>query len=85
MALRNTQAEQDAREAQYQASRTAEDTAREWRDKELRATDYIVSLMDFTPHQDWLDYRQQLRDLPTSDGFPEVFPSRPNQPTPKGY
>lgn len=48
-----------------------------WRDLELRETDFIVPLTDYPNHAQWLTYRQQLRDWPTTDNFPNIKPTRP--------
>ena len=48
--------------------------AREWRNTELQATDFIVPLMDYPNRSAWLTYRQELRDWPTTDAFPDTKP-----------
>lgn len=85
MGLRRYQKEIDALKKQYLADKPEEETAREDRNSQLKATDYIVSLPDYPPNQEWLDYRQELRDWPATDEFPDNFPSRPKQETPTGY
>ena len=54
-----------------------EDEAREWRDMELQATDFIVPTTDYPNHAAWLTYREQLRDWPSTDDFPETKPTKP--------
>lgn len=54
-----------------------ETEGRAWRDLELRETDFIVPLTDYPNHAQWLTYRQQLRDWPTTDNFPNIKPTRP--------
>lgn len=54
-----------------------EEEAREWRDQELRDTDFIVSTTDYPNHAQWLTYREQLRDWPSTDDFPETKPTKP--------
>tara|TARA_B100000035_G_C20834657_1_gene480252 strand:- start:364 stop:705 length:342 start_codon:yes stop_codon:yes gene_type:complete len=54
-----------------------ETEGRAWRDLELRETDFIVPLTDYPNHAQWLTYRQQLRDWPTTDNFPNTKPTRP--------
>lgn len=51
--------------------------AREWRDGELKATDFIVPTTDYPNHAAWLTYRQELRDWTTTDDFPETKPTKP--------
>jgi hypothetical protein len=50
---------------------------RDWRDKELKDTDFIVPTTDYPNHAAWLTYRQQLRDWPSTDDFPETKPTKP--------
>ena len=54
-----------------------EDNARAWRDGEIAGTDYIVPLTDFPDYDSWITYRQQLRDWPSTDDFPNTKPTRP--------
>jgi hypothetical protein len=54
-----------------------EEQAREWRDSELKATDFIVPTTDYPNHAQWLTYREQLRDWPSTDDFPETKPTKP--------
>ena len=51
--------------------------AKEWRNNELQATDFIVPLTDYPNHAAWLTYRQELRDWTTTDDFPETKPTKP--------
>ena len=51
--------------------------ARYWRDGELKATDFIVPTTDYPNHALWLTYRQELRDWPSTDAFPETKPVKP--------
>lgn len=51
--------------------------AKEWRNGELQATDYIVPLTDHPDHSVTLTYRQELRDWPSTDAFPETKPVKP--------
>lgn len=41
-----------------------------WRDSELAATDYIVPLTDHPKHAAYMTYRQELRDYPAQEDFP---------------
>ena len=53
---------------------TAEETARQWRDMELSATDYIVPLSDHPQRDAYILYRASLRAWPASDDFPSTSP-----------
>ena len=53
---------------------TAEETARQWRDMELAATDYIVSLLDHPQRDAHISYRESLRQWPSTDSFPATKP-----------
>jgi len=50
--------------------------AREWRDGELQSTDYIVPLTDHPDHAATITYRQELRDWPSTDAFPDTKPTK---------
>lgn len=54
---------------------TAEETAREWRDKELKNTDYIVSVTDHPQHSEYMTYRVALRNWPSTSDFPTTRPT----------
>ena len=49
--------------------------AREWRDSELQSTDYIVPLTDHPNHEATITYRQELRDWPSTENFPNTKPT----------
>ena len=56
--------------------------AREWRDKELKDTDWIVAVTDHPQLAAYKTYRQELRDWPSTDddgnyinGFPDTRPT----------
>lgn len=51
-----------------------EEEARRWRDGELLATDYIVPLTDHPQRDDYINYRQNLRDWPESESYPHTTP-----------
>lgn len=51
--------------------------AKQWRDSELKKTDFIVPLTDFPNHAAWITYRQQLRDWTTTEDFPNTKPTAP--------
>ncbi len=57
-----------------------EKTAEEkfWRDSELQSTDYIVPLTDHPQHAAYMTYRQELRDYPAHQDFPNG--TRPIKP-----
>jgi hypothetical protein len=44
---------------------TPEQKARRWRDQELAATDYILPLTDHPQRDDYIAYREALRQWPT--------------------
>ena len=54
-----------------------ESEARLWRDAELEATDFIVPTTDYPNHTAWITYRQELRDWPSTDAFPDTKPIKP--------
>ena len=49
--------------------------ARSWRDQELRATDWISQTPDHPKRNDYLTYRQRLRDWPSTSDFPDTRPA----------
>jgi hypothetical protein len=51
-----------------------EDQAREWRDAELKRTDSIMLLPDYPQKEALTAYRQELRDWPGTDQFPDTRP-----------
>jgi len=48
-----------------------------WRDQELQSTDFIVPLTDYPTHAAILIYRQELRDWPSTEDFPNTKPTKP--------
>jgi len=56
--------------------KTAEE--KEWRDYELKTSDYIVPLTDHPKHAAYMTYRQELRDYPAQSDFPNG--TRPVKP-----
>lgn len=50
--------------------KTKSQLEREWRDSELKNTDYIFPLTDHPKHAEYLEYRQKLRDYPSQEDFP---------------
>ncbi len=51
---------------------------RQWRDVELKNTDWIVPVTDHPQHAAYLAYRQELRDYPSQPDFPNG--TRPQKP-----
>jgi len=51
---------------------------RGWRDNELKASDFIVPLTDHPQHAAYMIYRQELRDYPAQEDFPNG--TRPVKP-----
>ena len=49
--------------------------ARDWRNAELSATDYIVPLSDHPNHSSTMTYRAALRDWPSTSDFPDTPPT----------
>ena len=49
--------------------------AREWRDAELRNTDYIVQIPDHPQKSAYTTYRVALRDWPSTSDFPGTKPT----------
>ena len=56
--------------------KTAEEKG--WRDSELKASDFIVPLTDHPQHAAYMTYRQELRDYPAQQDFPNG--TRPVKP-----
>lgn len=54
-----------------------EKEGREWRDAELKKTDFIVPTTDYPNHAQWMTYRQELRDWTATDNFPDTKPTAP--------
>ena len=46
------------------------DAERQWRNNELSSTDWIVPVTDHPKHSEYLSYRQELRDYPSQEDFP---------------
>ena len=49
--------------------------AREWRDQELKDTDWIVAVTDHPQLVAHKTYRQELRDWPSTGAFPDTQPT----------
>jgi len=48
--------------------------ARQWRDSELSSTDNVAQISDYPNRDAILAYRQELRDWPSTDAFPDTKP-----------
>ena len=78
MALFNTSAFLKKQRAELQANIPAsseEDTARAWRNQELKDTDWIVPITDHSERAAHITYREALRDWPSTDNFPNTRPT----------
>ena len=51
---------------------------KQWRDYELKGSDFIVPLTDHPQHDAYMTYRQELRDYPAQEDFPNG--TRPVKP-----
>jgi hypothetical protein len=71
-----------ANEVAYKAQKDTEQakSVRQTRDTKLAETDWRFR-SDMTPSQEWKDYCQALRDVPTQEGFPWtiVWPTQPTE------
>ncbi len=56
------------------AEPTAEEEARQWRNDELSASDFIVPLSDHPQRAAYMAYRESLRTWPSTDSFPATRP-----------
>ena len=55
----------------------SESQAKEWRAMQLEITDFIAQTPDYPNRDAWITYRQELRDWPSTAGFPETKPTKP--------
>ena len=53
---------------------TSAGDARQWRDEELAKTDEFARLPEYPNHAILLEYRQALRDWPSTVDFPDTLP-----------
>jgi len=51
--------------------------AKAWRDYELSSTDNVAQTPDYPNRDTILVYRQELRDWPSTDAFPDTKPVKP--------
>lgn len=75
--IRN-QAEAIASMSDEQLLEYKKETEKHWRNKELSSTDWIVPITDHPRHSEYLAYRQELRDYPQQEDFPNG--TRPVKP-----
>ena len=52
-----------------------EDAARQWRDNELAATDWIMPVTDHPDRAAYVTYREELRQWPSTSSFPDTKPT----------
>jgi hypothetical protein len=57
------------------ANLSQEDILREWRDLELKNTDWIIAITDHPERDAYITYRQALRDWPSTESFPVTKPT----------
>ncbi|SVA49495.1 uncharacterized protein METZ01_LOCUS102349 [marine metagenome] len=48
---------------------------KEWRDQELKETDWIAQTPDHPQRDAYLTYRTKLRDWPSTEDFPDTRPT----------
>ena len=64
-------------EAVYEPA-SKEESAKIWRNEQLKATDPVVPLTDHPQHSQYMAYRQALRDWPSTTDFPDTRPELGN-------
>ena len=52
-----------------------ESLQREWRNQELKKSDWVIPITDHPQHSDYIAYRQALRDWPSTSDFPDTKPT----------
>tara|TARA_B100000945_G_scaffold318854_2_gene324646 strand:+ start:471 stop:749 length:279 start_codon:yes stop_codon:yes gene_type:complete len=55
--------------------RSEEEIAREWRNTELKTSDWIMSVSDHSQLSAYTAYRKKLRDWPSTADFPKTKPT----------
>ena len=55
--------------------RSEEEIAREWRNIELKTSDWIMSVSDHSQLSEYTEYRKKLRDWPSTADFPKTKPT----------
>ena len=55
--------------------RSKEELAREWRNQELLASDWIMSVSDHSQLDAYKTHRTKLRDWPNTSDFPDTKPT----------
>jgi len=51
-----------------------EEAAKDWRDAELKETDWVVPITDHPDHTKYISYRKALRAWPSTADFPNTIP-----------
>jgi len=51
-----------------------ENESKNWRDAELKASDWVFAVGDHPEREMLLEYREALRNWPATEGFPHVRP-----------
>jgi hypothetical protein len=54
---------------------TKENLEKCWRNQELKNTDWIIPIEDHPQRSAYITYRQELRDWPSTDNFPNTRPT----------
>ena len=54
---------------------TAEESARLWRDLQLKESDWIIPITDHPQYAAYKTYRTKLRDWPSTSDFPDTKPT----------
>jgi hypothetical protein len=52
-----------------------ESLQREWRNQELKKSDWVIPITDHPERATNLTYRANLRDWPSTDSFPRIKPT----------
>ena len=52
-----------------------ESLQREWRNQELKKSDWVIPITDHPQHSDYTAYRVALRDWPSTSDFPDTKPT----------
>ncbi len=52
-----------------------ESLQREWRNQELKKSDWVIPITDHPQHSDYIAYRVALRDWPSTSDFPDTKPT----------
>ena len=52
-----------------------ESLQREWRNQELKKSDWVIPITDHPQHSDYITYRAALREWPSTSDFPDTKPT----------